>query len=1114
MKLNELRDLIVTSSRVAAITDLLRKKTVHSIALDGLVGSSVTLLLSRLPKDNQPYIVVGNDLDEAGYLYNDLLQIAGEEAVLLFPSGYKRDIKYGQEDAPSQILRAEVLSRWGDGKVQWVVTYPEALAEKVASRNRVAAQTIQFTTGGTADMVETEKKLREYGFTEVDYVYEPGQFSVRGSILDIFSFSNEMPFRIDFFGDEIDSIRTFNIETQLSEERLDSICVVNNLSGRTADAMSLLNFAGEGVTLITHDRDWLFTRINAIAAEKISQSALLAKECDVNAMKNVVDPVSFIETAKTLKNINFAITNTGDFDARLTFSTSPQGVLHKNFDLISQLFTDYEAQGYKIYILSDNEPQFDRLRAIFEERGDKIAFTPVLKTVHEGFVDNDLKICIFTDHQIFERFHKYTLKSDRVRSGKLALSLKELAQIEVGDYIVHVDHGVGKFGGLVRTAVNGKMQEMIKLTYLNDDKIFVSIHSLHKLAKYRGKEGVEPRLNKLGTGAWNKIKEKTKSKLKDIARDLIKLYAARKQEQGFAYSPDGYLQHELEASFIYEDTPDQLKASNEVKADMESSKPMDRLVCGDVGFGKTEVAIRAAFKAATDGKQTAVLVPTTVLAYQHYNTFSERLKDFPVRVDYLSRARKPKDVKQILENLAEGKIDIIIGTHKLIGKSVKFKDLGLLIVDEEQKFGVAVKEKLKQLKVNVDTLTMSATPIPRTLQFSLMAARDLSVISTPPPNRYPIQTAVVAIDNDILREAVNFELARGGQVFIVSNRIEQLFNLQNRIKSMVPDARTVIGHGQMPPETLEKTILDFTSHKYDVLIATTIIESGLDMPNVNTIIIHNAQNFGLSELHQLRGRVGRSNRKAFCYLMVPPEEVLTAVAKRRLQAIESFSDLGSGIHIAMQDLDIRGAGNLLGAEQSGFIADLGYETYQKILREAVVELKNEEFAETFADEEAESKTFTNDCTIDSDLEILFPATYVPQESERILLYQELDNMEKEEDVKAFCKRLEDRFGKIPTQAMELILIVPLRKLAKSLGIEKIVLKQGKMILFLVSKENKAYYNSAEFGKLLTYMQENMRRCVIKEVNDRPCLNIANVPTVHDALDVLTIASQAKEAPKG
>ena len=713
-------------------------------------------------------------------------------------------------------------------------------------------------------------------------------------------------------------------------------------------------------------------------------------------------------------------------------------------------------------------------------------------------------MCVFTDHQIFDRFHKYTLKSDRARSGKLALSLKELSAIEPGDYIVHVDHGVGRFAGLLRTNVNGRTQEMIKLVYANDDIIFVSIHALHKLAKYRGKEGVPPKINKLGTGAWNKLKERTKSKLKDIARDLIRLYAARKEEQGHAFAPDSYLQQELEASFIYEDTPDQLTATKAVKADMESPKPMDRLICGDVGFGKTEVAIRAAFKAAVDGKQTAVLVPTTVLAYQHFRTFSERLKELPVRVDYLSRARTAKQVKEIVSNLAEGKIDILIGTHKIIGKEVRFKDLGLLIIDEEQKFGVAVKEKLKQLKTNVDTLTMSATPIPRTLQFSLMGARDLSSINTPPPNRYPIITSVNAGNDDIISEAVNFELSRNGQVFIVNNRIEGLYDLEAQVKRLVPDARVIVGHGQLPPEQLEKVIIDFANHDYDVLIATTIIESGIDMPNVNTIIVNNAQNFGLSELHQLRGRVGRSNRKAFCYLLVPPHIPLTPVARRRLQAIESFSELGSGIHIAMQDLDIRGAGNLLGAEQSGFIADLGYETYQKILKEAVTELRTQEFAGLDKAETLESadEEYVADCVIESDMELLLPADYVPTESERIALYQELDGIERESDLMAFRSRLTDRFGNIPDVTLELLRIPRLRRLARRLGIEKVALKQGKMFTYFVDDSNKAYYQSDMFGRLIGYLTSHPRRVQIRDRNERKSFAFLNVPSVETAVAIL------------
>ena len=1050
-------------------------------------------------------LVIGDSLDDAGYLYHDLSRVLGESAVLMFPSGYKRSIKYGQVDPPSQIMRTEVLNHWfDDPSLRYVVTYPEALAEHVATRDTIEAHTLQLAVGSTVDLAETEKWLRENGFQEVDYVYDPGHFAVRGSILDIYGYSCEEPFRIDFFGDEIESIRTFNIETQLSESKHDRISITSNVS-QQGKGESLLDYIPADTLLWVRDADYTLQRIEAISTETFSDSALIADEGDKDALKHVVEPDRFAESLKNMRQIRFSAAANADADASaaIDFGCTPQGIYHKNFDLISDSLLKFIGDGYTVYILSDSEKQIERLRAIFEDRGDDIKFTPVISTIHEGFVDHVTKACIFTDHQIFDRFHKYNLKSDRSRSGKLALSLKELGQIEVGDYVVHVDHGVGRFGGLIRTEVNGRMQEMIKLVYLNNDILLVSIHSLHKLAKYRGKEGVEPRINRLGSGAWGKMKERTKSKLKDIARDLIKLYAARKDEKGFAYSPDSYLQQELEASFIYEDTPDQLTATQAVKNDMESARPMDRLICGDVGFGKTEIAIRAAFKAATDNKQTAVLVPTTVLAYQHFNTFKNRLKEFPVRVDYLSRARSAKEVKQIKADLAEGKIDILIGTHKLIGKDIKFKDLGLLIVDEEQKFGVAVKEKLKQMKVNVDTLTMSATPIPRTLQFSLMGARDLSAITTPPANRYPILTSVNAINDDIMLEAVNFEMSRNGQVFIVNHRIEGLYELEAMINRLVPDARTIVAHGQMPPEKLEKAIIDFANHDYDVLLATTIIESGIDMPNVNTIVINNAQNFGLSELHQLRGRVGRSSRKAFCYLLVPPHIPLNPVARRRLQAIESFSELGSGIHIAMQDLDIRGAGNLLGAEQSGFIADLGYETYQRILKEAVLELKNEEFSDTLTpDDSSDGQEFVADCVIESDMELLLPPEYVPQESERISLYKELDGIERELDLQQFKLHLEDRFGKIPKETAELLRIPRLRYLARRLGIEKVVLKQGSMYIYFVDDNNKAYYQSPMFGRLLNFLQANPRRCRIREKNGRRSFAIADVPTVEEAVALL------------
>ena len=1104
MTVKELSDLFMSSQRRAAVRKALEGESPVT-SVYNLAGSSSAMMLGALSYGKTPTVVIGDSLDDAGYIYHDLSRILGEEHVLMFPSGYKRDIKYGQIDPPSQILRTEALNLWhSDRAPLYIVTYPEALAEKVAHREIIERHTLYLRKGTETDMTATIEWLRENGLRETDYVYEPGQFAARGSILDIFGYSHELPFRIDFFGDEIDSIRTFNIETQLSEKRLEEVAITSGVASQSSGE-SLLEYVDPQTLFVVRDASYTVERIKAIASEEISHSALMSGESDTDAMRQVVDADVFAKRFATFRQLRFTAAALPDPEAgsAVDFKCSPQAIYHKNFELIGESFTKFISDGYRIYILSDSEKQIERLKTIFADRGDDIDFIPVTSTIHEGFTDHSLKICVFTDHQIFDRFHKYTLKSDRARSGKLALSLKELSAIEPGDFIVHVDHGVGRFAGLLRTNVNGKTQEMIKLVYANDDIIFVSIHALHKLAKYRGKEGVAPKINKLGSGAWNKIKERTKSKLKDIARDLIKLYAARKNEKGHAFAPDSYMQQELEASFIYEDTPDQLTATKAVKADMESDKPMDRLICGDVGFGKTEIAIRAAFKAAADGKQTAVLVPTTVLAYQHYNTFRERLKELPVRVDYLSRARTAKQVNEIVKDLSDGKIDILIGTHKIIGKSVKFKDLGLLIVDEEQKFGVAVKEKLKQMKVNVDTLTMSATPIPRTLQFSLMGARDLTSLNTPPSNRYPIITSVCGASDDIIAEAVNFELSRNGQIFMINNRIEGLYDLEAQVKRLVPDARIIVGHGQMPPEKLEKAIIDFANHDYDVLIATTIIESGIDMPNVNTIIVNNAQNFGLSELHQLRGRVGRSNRKAFCYLLVPPHIPLSPVARRRLQAIESFSDLGSGIHIAMQDLDIRGAGNLLGAEQSGFIADLGYETYQKILKEAVTELRTEEFSEMdHADSQEDETAYVADCVIESDMELLLPADYVPTGSERISLYQELDGIERELDLQEFRSRLTDRFGAIPPVTAELLRIPRLRRLARRLGIEKVALKQEKMYTYFVDESNKAYYQSEMFGKMLGYLTSNPRRVQIRERNGKRSFAIANVETVETAVEIL------------
>lgn len=1113
MNIAELQRIYASHPNVAGLMSLLDNKDIRTIYLKGMHASCASLFASGI-FDKAPgiYVFILNDVEEAGYFYHDLVQVNGDEQILFFPSSYRRAIKYGQKDAANEILRTEVLSRLGKQESLVVVTYPDALAEKVVSCQYLSDRTLKLDVGQHIETDKITALLVEYGFEHVDYVYEPGQFATRGSILDVYSFASELPYRIDFFGDEIDSIRTFEVETQLSTEKKTTVSIVPELASASGSDICFLDFIPRQTVLFIKDFLWLRERIQTVRDEALSPQALTAYEGEqtelMNLEKKLVDGSEFTVKALEFKRVDFGHKPTGTPQATLEFNTSIQPIFHKNFDMVASVLTEYLQRNYKLYICSDSMKQTDRLRDIFKERGDRISFEPVDRTLHEGFVDHTLKCCIFTDHQIFDRFHKYNLRSDKARSGKVALSLKELNQFEPGDYVVHIDHGIGKFAGLVRIPNGNTTQEVIKLIYQNDDVVFVSIHSLHKISKYKGKEGEQPRISKLGTGAWEKIKDRTKTKIKDIARDLIKLYSKRRQEKGFKYSPDSFLQHELEASFLYEDTPDQLKATQEVKADMESDRPMDRLVCGDVGFGKTEVAVRAAFKAVADNKQVAVLVPTTVLAYQHFQTFKKRLEGLPCKVDYLSRARTAKDTSRILKELENGDINILIGTHKIIGKTVKFKDLGLLIIDEEQKFGVSVKEKLRQIKVNVDTLTMTATPIPRTLQFSLMGARDLSVIQTPPPNRYPIQTEVHTFNEEIITEAINFEMSRNGQVFFVNNRIQNLAELKAMIQRNIPDCRVCIGHGQMQPEELEKIIFGFVNYDFDVLLATTIIESGIDIPNANTIIINQAQNFGLSDLHQMRGRVGRSNKKAFCYLLAPPLSSLTPEAKRRLQAIENFSDLGSGIHIAMQDLDIRGAGNMLGAEQSGFIADLGYETYQKILSEAVTELKNEEFADLYAEEikageeKISGEEFVDECTVESDLELLFPNEYIPSSSERMLLYRELDKLELDRDVEAFKARLVDRFGKIPPEGEELIRIVPLRRLAKRLGIEKVILKAGRMTLYFVSNLESPYYQSMAFGKIIDYMSKYPRNCNLREQNGKRSMVIKEIGDVVSAVRIL------------
>ena len=1194
MEIRNISNIYTALPQCGAFLKAISDESVRHVFLGGLLASSAPVFFSAVAerlngkKNSKPKtqncaesaqqfktqnsklntltaVFILQDNDEAGYFYHDLTQILGTDNVLFFPSSYRRAVKYGQRDAANEILRTETLSRLaaltsvdtqkastgkGAGKnadsaaeALYVVTCPEALSELVVSKRRLDERTINIAVGDIIDFADLGRQMREFGFKEVDYVYEPGQFAMRGSIIDVYSYSSELPFRIDFFGDEVDTIRTFEVADQLSKDAKQQVRIVPELAQLTEEKQPFTSLLPDDALLVMKDRLYLCSTIEQIYNDGFSQQAMTerlegATEVeqqqimrDMRKENNLVSPTRFREEICRFRLVEFGAKPSGTPQVSIEFHISPQPLFHKNFSLLTQTLDDYLLQGYQLYILADSEKQTQRLRNIFDSeelqqmrrnsqhlntstpqhlniQHSTLPFTPVNRTLHEGFADNDLRLCFFTDHQIFDRFHKYNLKSDAARTGKMALTMKELQEMEPGDFIVHVDFGIGKFGGLVRVPVGDSYQEMIRLYYQRGDIVDVSIHSLYKISKYRRSDtGEPPRLSTLGTGAWEKLKERTKKRIKDIARDLIKLYAKRRHEKGFAYSADSYLQHELEASFLYEDTPDQQRATHDVKADMESARPMDRLVCGDVGFGKTEVAIRAAFKAACDSKQVAVLVPTTVLAFQHYKTFSDRLKGMPVRVDYLSRARTAKQTREVLADLKAGKIDILVGTHKLIGKAVEWHDLGLLIIDEEQKFGVSTKEKLRTLKTNVDTLTMSATPIPRTLQFSLMGARDMSIMRTPPPNRYPVQTELGVYGHEIIADAINFEMSRNGQVFFVNDRISNLPEIASLITKYVPDARVAIGHGQMSPEELEKILIGFMNYDYDVLLSTTIVENGIDISNANTIIINDAHRFGLSDLHQMRGRVGRSNRKAFCYLLAPPKSVLSSEARRRLEALENFSELGSGFNLAMQDLDIRGAGNLLGAEQSGFMEDLGYETYQKILNQAVTELKNDEFADMYAEEIAQGNNitgdaFVEDCAVESDLEMYFPDTYVPGSAERMLLYRELDNIDNDDELDAYRQRLIDRFGAIPHEGEELLQVVALRRYGKSLGCEKIILKQGRMQMQFVSNPNSAYYRSATFGKALDFIAANARRCNLKEVNGKRSMVVSGVPTVGEAVKVL------------
>ena len=1139
---------------------LLKDKKMRKAAISGFTQSSIAMNFAATGC-KVPLLFIMRDADEAGYLYQDLktLSVAGkvqqspskgdlEGLPLFFPSSYKRAVKFGQKDAAGEVMRAETLIALADNSQLStlnsqlkIVTYPAALSELVASRQTIDNRMLTLRKGETTELDVLVTKLRELGFVEVDYVYEPGQFAVRGSIVDIYSFSSEQPYRIDFFDDEIDTLRSFDVESQLSKEMLDSVTIVPEIAKGANDKIPFLDLLPDDTVIVTNDTQYVIDAIDYIYKEGFSKQALSDRltgvtEADkaeimreLTASLNLCKASTFakaMERFRVIYSSQFAVTSyqlpvtsLSTLNSQLSTHNYPQPLFHKNFELLAQTLSDYQTKGYQTFICSDSDKQIERLKEIFNNEELRIhsSLNFIKGTLHEGYIDDELKIVLFTDHQIFERFHKYQLKGQQAKRGKMALTMKELQEMEPGDFIVHVDFGIGKFAGLVRiptmtkqpdgTMVQG-YQEVIRIIYQKNDKVDVSIHSLYKISKYRRADsGEPPKLSTLGTGAWERIKERAKTRIKDIARDLIKLYAKRRHEKGFAFSADTYMQAALEGSFLYEDTPDQMKATQEVKHDMEQARPMDRLVCGDVGFGKTEVAIRAAFKAAADGKQVAVLVPTTVLAFQHYQTFSKRLQGLPVRVDYLSRARTPKQVKQITEDLEAGRIDILVGTHRMLTKTVKWHDIGLLIIDEEQKFGVSTKEKLRQLKTNIDTLTMSATPIPRTLQFSLMGARDMSIMRTPPPNRQPIDTQVATFSAELVADAINFEMSRDGQVYFVCNRIATLPKMREIIERHVPDCRIAVGHGQMKPDELEKVVIGFINHDYDVLLSTTIVENGIDIPNANTIIINDANHFGLSDLHQMRGRVGRSNRKAFCYLLAPPLAYLPAESRRRLEALETFADLGSGFSLAMQDLDIRGAGNLLGAEQSGFMEDLGYETYQKILSQAVNELKNDEFQDLYAEQLAEGEQltgddFVDDCNVESDLQMYFPDYYVPGSSERMLLYRELDTIETDSDLEAYRKRLEDRFGKVPTEGEELMQVVLLRRLGRTLGCERLILKQHQMQMQFVSNEESVFYRSKFFTAILNYVGNHPKYCDFKVIGGSNRLVVKNVPNVTEAVKIL------------
>ena len=1079
------------------------------IRLEGITSSAKAIVAASVySKTQTTHLAVIPEKEDSAYFYNDLVSLLGDDNVFFFPSTYKRSVQYEQTEPANIVLRTEVLNFLASGKRKgFIVTYPESVMEKVISRKNLKKNTLTINKGDKISLEFLEEMLHEYNFTRTDFVYEPGQYAIRGSIADIFSYSADLPYRIDFFGEEVDTIRSFNTDDQLSVSSHKQISIIPNIQDLSIEQIndSVTDFLPPSSLIWIEDGGYVKEKINNIYSSTTQRefTGHISDKKDIITTGN-----DFINHCSSFRIIEFGRDSLFKPDKKFEFRTEPQPVFNKNFDLLAAKLISNESEGYSTFIISESESQIERLRDIFSEINPDAAFNPLLLNLHSGFTDHDLRLSVFTDHQIFDRYHKFRIRGYFTK--KESISVKELTGLNPGDYVVHIDHGIGKFGGLEKIEVNGKIQEAIKLVYRDNDILYVGIHSLHRISKYKGKENSEPKIYKLGSGAWQKLKQSTKARVKDIAKDLIQLYAKRMASPGFSFSHDSYLQRELEASFIYEDTPDQLTASVAVKGDMEAEHPMDRLVCGDVGFGKTEIAVRAAFKAASDSKQTAILVPTTILALQHYKTFSARLKDFPCNIEYISRHKKAADQKKILHALAEGKIDIIIGTHKLVGQDVKFKDLGLLIIDEEQRFGVSVKEKLKKLKANVDTLTLTATPIPRTLQFSLMGARDLSIINTPPPNRMPIVTELYGYNEEIIKEGIEYEVARNGQVFFIHNRVDNIKQIQAHLSRICPNVKIAIVHGQMEGTQVENVMFDFIQGDYDVLLATTIIESGLDIPNANTIFINDAHHFGLSELHQLRGRVGRSNRKAFCYLLAPPLTTLTHEARRRLKAIEEYSELGSGFNIAMQDLDIRGSGNLLGGEQSGFIADVGFETYQRILNEAMLELRTSDKRESASEADIKdesiqgtSRSYIADFQIDTDLEIMFPDEYISNISERIRLYKELNEIESDETLKTFEEKLTDRFGPLPSPASALLDIVRIKWIASRLGIEKVFLKNDLLIAYFISDQNSTFYRSPVFVSIMTYVNRKHKQMSVRQKQSKLSLTITDIKSVKSAIAVLT-----------